>query len=160
MNAHRRPGGLTALAVVNFIFGGLSVLGVLGYVGVMFLVNNPEIAQGAAGAPGGSAAQQAQLEALREMGQGVFLFLTICSVVSAALYIASGVGYLKLKRFLGRQLGNITALLSIVVSVGSAMFMAPQLGGGFNLTTVIGLIYPLLTLFFLNVTFKDDFVNP
>lgn len=156
MNAHRRPGGLTALAIVNFIFGGLSALGVLGYVALMFLARNPQMA----GNPAATAQQQAQIDALMNMGQGMFLVLTIFSAVSGALLIVSGIGYLKQKRFLGRTLGNVTALLSIAVSIATATMMAPQVGGGFNLGTVIGLIYPLLTLFFLNVTFKEDFVNP
>ena len=32
-------------------------------------------------------------------------------------------------------------------------------GGGFNIGTIIGLVYPLLTLALLNTTFKDDFVR-
>jgi hypothetical protein len=157
MNAHRRPGGLTAMAVVNFVFGGLSAFSVAGLAAVMFLLGNPEVAQKAATV---TPQQQAQLDALLAMGKGMFLFLAICSAISAALLIVSGIGYLKLKKFLGRSLGNITALVSIAAGLATAILMAPQLGGGFNLGTVIGLIYPVLTLFFLNVTFKDDFVNP
>lgn len=156
MNAHRRPGGLTALAVINFIFGGLSVVGVLGYIGMMALLRNPQMADSVAR----TSQQQAQIDALLSMSQGLFVALTICSAISGALLIASGIGYLKLKRFLGRTLGNITAVFSIAVTLATAMLMAPQVGGGFNLTAVIGLIYPALTLFFLNVTFKEDFVNP
>jgi hypothetical protein len=160
MNAQRRPGGLTALAVVNFIFAGLSALSLLGAVGVMFLQGNPELLQNASAGEGVRPEQQAQMDALLEMGKGMFMFLAVCSAVSAVLYIVSGIGYLKLKKFLGHKLGNITAVLSIATSLASAFLMAPQLGGGFNLGTVIGLIYPVLTLFFLNFTFKDDFVNP
>jgi hypothetical protein len=156
MNAHRRPGGLTALAVINFIFGALSAFSVLGLFGVLFLVRNTEFVQNATAA---TPQQQSQLQALTDMGSGMFLFLTIFSAISAVLLIVSGIGYLKLKKFLGRTLGNITALLSIAASVATALLMAPQLGGGFNLGTVIGLIYPALTLFLLNVTFKEDFVN-
>jgi len=32
-------------------------------------------------------------------------------------------------------------------------------GGGFNLGTVIGLIYPVLTLILVNTTFREDLVN-
>jgi hypothetical protein len=156
MNAHRRPGGLTALAVVNFIFGGLSALSVLGMFAVLALMRS-----GLAQNPGsGTPEQQAQLDALMEMGRGPFLFMAVCSAILAAALIVSGIGYLKLKRFLGRTLGNATALFSIAASLLTALWMSPQLGGGFNLGTVIGLIYPVLTLFFLNVTFKEDFVNP
>lgn len=157
MNAHRRPGGLTALAVVNFVFAGLSAISVLGLIAVLVLMQNGGLTQGSASL---TPEQQGQLDALRDMGQGMFLFLAVCAALTVVLLIVSGIGYLKLKRFLGRTLGNATALLSIAASLATAMMMAPQLGGGFNLGTVIGLIYPVLTLFFLNVTFKEDFVNP
>jgi len=32
-------------------------------------------------------------------------------------------------------------------------------GAGFGIGTIVGLIYPLLTLMLINTTFKDDLVN-
>lgn len=154
MNAQRRPGGLTALAVFNFIFGGLSAISALGLVGLILLVSSSGVLPDNL-----PPEQQARFDAIIEMGRSVFMILTAISALSAVLLIVSGIGYLKLKKFLGRTLGNVTAILSIATSVTSALWMAPQLGGGFNLGTLIGLIYPVLTLFFLNVTFKEDFVN-
>ena len=77
------------------------------------------------------------------------------AVLGAALMITSGVGYLGQKRFLGRTLGNTYAILSILNNVLSLA----TLHQGFGIGTLIGLIYPVLTLILLNTTFKDDLVN-
>jgi hypothetical protein len=69
------------------------------------------------------------------------------------------VGYLKLKKFLGRTLGNVYAVMSVVYSIGSALLLPVTLGGGFNIMAIVGLIYQVLTLILLNTTFKEDFVN-
>jgi hypothetical protein len=71
----------------------------------------------------------------------------------------SGVGYLKLKKFLGRTIGNVYAIVSIVYSAASPFLLPAALGGGFGIAAIIGLIYPLLTLILLNTTFREDFVN-
>jgi len=75
------------------------------------------------------------------------------------LLIASGVGYLKQKRFLGRTLGSVYAGLSILASIVSSAMLSTELGGGFSILTIVGLIYPVLTLVLLNGTFKHDLVR-
>jgi len=52
--------------------------------------------------------------------------------------------------------GGITAIISSIVS---GLWFAPELGGGFNIGTIIGLIYPIVTLVLINTTFKDDLTN-
>jgi hypothetical protein len=44
MSDQHRPGGLTALAVLNFVFGGLALFGALGLAALL-----PLLAQGAPG---------------------------------------------------------------------------------------------------------------
>jgi len=34
-----------------------------------------------------------------------------------------------------------------------------EIGGGFNIAVIIGLIYPIVTLVLLNTTFKEDLTN-
>lgn len=156
MASDKRPGGLTALAVINFIWGGFTALSAIALaVLIPFL-----------GAVMDEAATQmtpeqlAQMEAVRDMGAPLLVLLLILSACSATLLIASGVGYLKLKKFLGRTLGNIWAMLSVVSSIATMMLRPESLGGGeFNIGVIIGLIYPVLTLILLNTTFKEDFVN-
>jgi len=67
--------------------------------------------------------------------------------------IVSGVGYLGQKRFLGRTMGNAYAVTSLASS-GLGIVVS-----GFGIGTIIGLVYPVLTLALINGTFKDDLVN-
>jgi hypothetical protein len=135
--AAKRPGGLTALAVLNFVFGGISALALLALFALLSLV------------------EKGASEANVHLSTGLIWALILLSMVQVGLMIASGVGYLGQKRFLGRTLGNTYAILSILGSVLSVA-VAKQ---GVGLSTIIGLIYPVLTLFLLNNTFKDDLVN-
>ena len=98
-------------------------------------------------------------EAFQNLGFGLFIGLVIFGCLSALLMVVSGVGYLKLKKFMGRKLGNIYAITAIIYSLGAGFVMPVEMGGGFNLGVIIGLVYPVLTLLLLNATFKEDFVN-
>ncbi len=139
----KRPGGLTALAVLNFVFGGLGALATLGFL--------------ALAAAAGEAVKMAESAGGKYEGPSVSIWYVFILLggVSAALLIVSGVGYIKQKRFLGRTLGTGYAL----VSLGSTAMGIALLKTGFGIGTIIGLIYPLLTLFLVNTTFKDDLVN-
>jgi small-conductance mechanosensitive channel len=141
----KRPGGLTALAVLNFVFGGLGAIGVLA---AWALIAVADRAIKAAEAAGGDVKYDGP-------GVGILYIFVLLSAISAALMITSGVGYIKQKKFLGRTLGNAYALLSI----GSSVVGLVLVHSGFGIGTIIGLIYPVLTLFLLNNTFKDDLVN-
>jgi hypothetical protein len=144
-----RPGGLTALAVINFIFGGLGLIGALGLAALL-----PMLAQG--GAPGLSEEQRAQLDALTSLGNGPFLLGVASSAIGGLLLIVSGIGYLQQKRVLGRVLGNVYAAFAIATSIPMALWLPAQVGGGFNLSSILNFLYPVLTLLLVNVTFKED----
>jgi hypothetical protein len=156
MSPAKRPGGLTALAVFNFIFGGFGVLGALSFVVLIPLLGRvPD--EATANMP---PEQLERFRALQDMGTGLFVTLGVLSLVSAVLLIISGIGYLKLKKTLGRMLGNTYGVLGILSTLGTALWMPGVLGGGsFTIGTIIGLIYPVLTLILLNTAFKEDFVN-
>ena len=156
MSEGKRPGGLTALAVINFVFGGIGVLGILAWA-VMFAFMGA-IAE--AGSESGDEGAQALAKLWEEVGLGVFYAIFALNVLSTILIIASGVGYLKQKRFLGRTLGNGYAVLSIAASLIMALVVSdPEVGGGFNLISILGLVYPGLTLLLLNTTFKEDLIR-
>ena len=89
----------------------------------------------------------------------MFIGLLALSVISSVLLLISGIGYIKQKKFMGRTLGNAYAILAIISGIVSAMMMKPEIGGGFSIGTIIGLIYPILTLILLNMTFKEDLTN-
>jgi hypothetical protein len=138
----KRPGGLTAMAVLNFVFGGLGAIGALLAFGGLSLIRE--------------AIQRAEAEGVKYDGQS----LTAAYVVIAAtglcalLLIISGVGYLKQSRFSGRTLGNLYGL----VSIGGTVFGAVS-GGGIGAFSVLFLVYPLLTLILINSAFKANLTN-
>jgi len=152
MNEEKRPGGLTALAVINFIFSGWGLIGLIGLAAFFALI-------GKIPTDNMQEAQKAQIEALQNMGLPVFIIIFLLSLLSSVLLLLSGIGYLKQKKFLGRTIGNIYAVITIISSVVSGILFAPDLGGGFNIMTIVGLIYPVLTLILLNTTFKEDLTN-
>ncbi len=152
MDEGKRPGGLTALAVINFVFAGFGLLGILGMIVILTFV-------GAMSTEGMNETQKAQFEAFQDMGLPLFIVVFGLEAVSSVLLLVSGIGYLKQKKIIGWALGNAYAVLAIISSIVSAFLFAAALGGGFNIGTMINLIYPLVTLFLLNTTFKEDFVN-
>lgn len=155
MTEGKRPGGLTALAVINFVFGGFGILGSLGMFALMALLDKAA----KSGEGEAAEAQRKMAEAWEQVGIGFFYAMLALGTVTAVLLIASGVGYLQQKRFLGRTLGNSYALLSIASSVAMGLMVSAEAGGGFNIGTIIGLVYPVLTLILINGTFKEDFTR-
>jgi len=137
MSEGQRPGGLTALAVINFVLSAFSALGV---VGLAILIFFPDIADEAA---------------KKEMPpQGMLPFMAAASVVEVVLLFISGLGYLWQKKVLGRYVATAYALIAIVSNI-AIIAMLPDV----KLAQFVGLVYPLLTLYFVNVTFKDDLVH-
>ncbi len=153
MSEGKRPGGLTALAVLNFIFGGFGAIGALGLLAIMALLN---VAAAEADLDENG---RALADAWAEAGMPIFYLIVATTALSAFLLIASGVGYIKQKIVMGRMLGNAYAILAIVIAVIQGASLSAEAGGGFNIGTIVGLIYPLLTLALLNTTFKHDFTN-
>jgi len=139
MSRDKRPGGLTALAVLNFVFGGFGVLGLLALWAIISMAD--AMTAGAASADAGG-------------GAGMLYGMLALSSLSVALLITSAVGYLGQKKFLGRSMGTAYAVVAVL---GSVLSLAS--GQPFAIGTVIGLVYPVLTLILLNTTFKDDLVN-
>jgi len=152
MNEEKRPGGLTALAVINFVFSGWGFIGLLGLAAFFAFI-------GKIPTEGMNEAQKTQIEAFQNMGPSVFVIIFALSLISNVLLLISGIGYLKQKKFLGRIIGNTYAVLAIISSVITGIMFAPELGGGFNIMTMVGLVYPVLTLILLNTTFKEDLTN-
>ena len=155
MSEGKRPGGLTALAVINLIFAGLGLLSILSLGAAVAVFSLTE------GSPELDKATQEIKIGLEEAGIGLnfLVFITALSVIPTVLLLVSGIGYIKQKKFLGRTLGNAYAVLGLAYSILSAAILPTVIGGGFNLMFIVNIIYPLLTLILLNTTFKDDFVN-
>lgn len=156
MSEGKRPGGLTALAVLNFVFGGFGALGLLFWAGILVLLSTS--ADLVTEATEGDEDAMRMVEFWRE-NTGVLYTVLATSFVAVILQITSGVGYLQQKNFLGRTLGNGFAVLSIASSMMLALSADTEVGGGFQIATIVGLIYPGLTLLLLNTTFKEDFIR-
>jgi len=152
MDEGKRPGGLTALAVINFVFSGLGFIQFLSLAAFFALRGKIPTDQM-------QEAERVQIEAFQNLGLPVFIFIFALTIISSVLLLLSGIGYLKQKKLLGRMIGNTYAVITIVSSVISGIMFVPELGGGFNIGTMIGLIYPVLTLVLINTTFRDDLTN-
>jgi hypothetical protein len=137
MSDGRRPGGLTTLAVLNFIFGAWGLLYVVILVGAMRSEGGLE--------------REMRLS-LRADSATLWAHLML-RLLTAVLLIVSAVGYMGQKRFLGRVLGNAYAVVALL-STGLTLTHAEFDGG-----TLIGLVYPVLTLVLINTTFRDDLVS-
>ena len=143
----KRPGGLTALAVLNFVFGGLSIIYTLVAGLVVVTAHSVVDTAGRMGAKGEDLSG-----AKGSVGIG-YAYVALC-IVGAALLIVAGVGYLKQKRMMGRTLGTVYAL----VSLGSTVLAMVSFGANTGISMVF-FVYPILTLIMVNLTFKDDLVN-
>ena len=152
MNEEKRPGGLTALAVITFVFSGFGMLSLFCFLAFFAL-------RGKIPTDNMEEVQKAQIEALQNLGLSMLIFICVLNILSSVLLLLAGIGYLKQKKFLGRTMGNLYAAITIISSIISGILFAPELGGGFNIGTMLGLIYPVLTLILLNTTFKEDLTN-
>lgn len=142
MTLGKRPGGLTAMAVLNFVFGGLGAIGALIGFGGLSLIKE--------------AVHKAEAEGLKYDGQSLTSAYVVVAItgVCALLLIISGVGYLKQSRVAGRTVGNLYGLASI----GGTVFGAVS-GGGIGAFSILFLVYPLLTLILINSSFKASLSN-
>jgi hypothetical protein len=137
----KRPGGLTAMAVLNFVFGGIGAIFTLLAFGGLALIRE--------------GIKQAEAQGVKYEGQSmtVAYVMVILTGVAAFLLICSGVGYLKQKKVLGRSFGTLYALISLSsTAIGIAT-------AGAGIGAVLFAVYPLLTLILVNSSFKNDLVN-
>jgi hypothetical protein len=137
-----RPGGLTALAVFNFVFGGLATLTHL-------------ITLATLGTFYARMAEQAEKSGEAFPSRGTLYALSVIALVRGGLLITSGVGYLGMRRFIGWIFGNVYAVLALG-SIAVEIALAPSQFTAFNL---VEFAYPLITLFLLNFIFRKDFVR-
>lgn len=159
MSEGKAPGGLIALAVFNFIFAANNALSTVGNFGIGALViSDAEVPE----AMGEQFRDMITMMREQDLGMTILALATGAGALTV-LQVVSGIGYLKLKRGLGWKCGNIYAIASIALTVIPTFLMnlpdADELGGGFQLLTLLFVIYPLLTLILLNTTFKHDFVR-
>lgn len=150
----KRPGGLTALAVLNFLGAAYDLLlQCLPMLFLLFFIKNQEMFTKEM-----SEGEQENLDrSLAELdkigGEAGLWGLVITGAVFAVLLIIAGIGYLKQKRVMGRNVGTIYAVLSLLFHIGFVVLV------GLKFEMLLAFVYPVLTLILLNTTFKDDLVN-
>ena len=137
-----RPGGLTALSIFNFVFGGIE--GLLNLIGLATL-----------GMFYDKMAEQSQHSGQPIPSLALLYTLAILAVVRAALLVTSGIGYIGMRKLVGRWFGNVYAVMALG-SIAFELYQAPQHITPFNL---LEFVYPLITLFLLNTVFRKDFVR-
>lgn len=133
-----RPGGLTALAVFNFVIGGL-----YGLIGIIALI--------AFMRPAASAPPQ-------PVPSWVVGFRLGYLLVDVVLLILAGIGYLRLRRVLGRWLGTGEAMLGLLYFVFN-IIVSVSMGFRFSFVLLTNLVYPGITLVLLNVVFRENLTN-
>lgn len=151
MSSGQRPGGLTALAVVNFLLG---IMGILGALTMVAMLRYADVVVEHA-----SEEDRLIMEAFQSLGTGTFVLIVAINAATGVLLVLSGIGYLGLRRFLGRTIGNAYAVTGIAGGLLTGLVLPTALGGGFHLGSVLNLVYPTLTLIVLNTVFKEDFVR-
>lgn len=166
MHEGRRPGGLTALAVLNFVGAGLDVIDIISLVAMVALggviADRMERDAKARGTddrePTLSKKDEQALAAVRgfdRIGRGKLAAYMALLGACAVILITAGIGYLRQRRW-GRLLGNLYAVLAITAVVCEMFIIPRESGGGFRFAALVGFIYPVATLFFLNTTFRED----
>ena len=145
MASDERPGGLTVLAVLNFIFGGQTILKVARLVFVLVLT------QSSGGSPDGAGEAGRKIF---EAGLGSLIVVISLTLASAALLIISGIGYLKQKRVLGRVMGNVYG----VVALGGLIWTLAVLET-FSVGNLADLVLPVFNVVLINTTFRQDLVR-
>lgn len=146
-DSQRRPGGITALAVINLVFAAFSALGLLTLAGMLLLKDVLDSADAAE-------MDRGMKTAFGTAGTlGIVLHLVLAAA-AAGLQFVSGFGLLKMAPILGRWLCNGYAILSLL-RIGLDLAVGFPLNSG----VLLDLFYPALVLLLLNVTFRRDFVG-
>ena len=152
MASSDRPSGLTALAVINFMFGILQLLGAIGLIASKLFVQSYLANEGASVSP----QERAEMQLVADTSWLDVGLVAGLSFAIALCLIVSGIGYLKQKRILGRWVGNAYAFGALASVVVSLTILPEVLSQGFSIAVIRSLIYPLFTLGLLNRTFRRD----
>ncbi len=145
-----RPGGLTALAVINFVFAFWNLLGGIAQIALFFMIF-------VGGVDTGDPKSGAQFDKVREIGASTYIVIIVALFLSATMLAISGVGYLKLKRVWGRYFASVWAVAYLGFVVFMIIQIPREMDGGFSMGALAGMLYPSLTLILVNTIFRRDF---
>jgi len=144
MAVGQRPSGLTAFAIVNFVFAGFGGLGCLGMIAGAAVLKHS----------GYHFPDPKAEAAVQQIAEWLPLLVVTCTV-STLLLIVSGFGFLKQSRVLGRYVGSAYGIFGLLmVLINFAIVHQP-----FGIGTITGLVYPIVVLILVNTTFRDDLTS-
>ena len=150
MEETKRPGVLTALAVINFILAFLFILlnglAILSYAIIDYVPLESL-----------SEAQMAGIEAMKELSIGEMAFRIGPPLVAGILLLLAGIGYLKQKKVLGWVMGNAYAAVIVLHTIIPLILRPDSRAGAVSLT--INLAYPVITLILINFVYKKNLVK-
>ncbi|MFQ5655364.1 MAG: hypothetical protein ACE5GW_11620 [Planctomycetota bacterium] len=147
-----RPSGLTALAVINFVFAAFELLGAIGLI-VIFAASSFIAA---------NTAEERDREMMEQFGSVSFssaALLVGLQFLSVIFLVASGIGYLGQRRLLGRWGGNGYAAVALLIVAAVFGLMPPAIGERQSIGIVSAFFYPLFTLALVNGVFRRDLVR-
>src|SRR5947207_11634705 len=114
----KRPGGLTALAVLNFIFASC------GFVNAVGLFAGSALLKLAASNSGATTQEAEDMAKIRLILENPFIkVLGVFAIVNCLLLLLSGVGYIQQKRVLGRVIGSVYGCLGLIVATAVMVVM-------------------------------------
>jgi len=165
-----RPGGLTALAVINFVLAVMELISgaftATSPATMPFAVAQSEKNLAAESRPEKRDELARKVEQLKETNEviqknsGLVMLSGGVEAFLGLLLVIAGIGYLKLRRFLGRTVGLAYAIIAVCWGIAAILYVQKHMDHNPGIFALIGFIYPAVTLFALLVTFRDDFVNP
>lgn len=144
-----RPSGLTALAVIQFIFCPLEGIGCIGLIVMRLIAGNVD----------GDGHRPPEAVVIAGIPWLNIIALVILGALSALLLLLSGIGFLKRKRLLGRWVGNVYSVLAIGYAASTLVLLPKELTGGVTLDLIRSFFYPLFLALLLNWVFRKDLVR-
>lgn len=156
MTVSMRPGGLTALAVLNFIIAGWSGLRALQRASQCAIVFAKRGGVDVIPTEGFPPDQRRLFEILYSIHPAHLIIDTGLLALCTLLALASGIGYLKQKRVLGFWVGLAYCVVALGTTSHRMMGFPTAYGGGVTPYILLSYFYPTLSIILLLTTFRRD----
>ena len=155
MSTSDRPSGLTALAVINFIFGFVQLIASLVFPYRRFVGAPREVERGM---PKEEAFAD-KIVALLELTPPQAIWNTFYLFATGALLILAGVGYLRRSRRLGLRLTTIYVGIEVLGLVLALTWMPESYLRQMGVAVIRMAFFPLFLGVVIHTVFRRDFVR-
>lgn len=152
----RRPGGLTALGVLNIVFAIVGLLGGLALLAVADGARRHGL-DGIGGYDDFARVRSRELveSFMTKYSPGAFQLMFGLGLAGGLAMLIAAFGFFGQRRFSGRTLGNLSSILIIA----SALVAVTQLGFMFMGVPMCGAIYAIVVLSLINTIYAKRLVN-